>query len=71
MDTKRDVDMLMAYLDAQCQVHGVASAKVLDGEVFLFSAERLERLLDAARASSEKRALVFVKTGPEMKTVVQ
>lgn len=57
-------DAAIAYLKARMSTDGVASAKVKDGEVFMFSLDCLQRLMAAAEADPEKAVTVFVKTGP-------
>lgn len=58
-----DIPSAIAYLYAGAQANGVASLRVDDGQIFIFSADTLARLLEKANTSSEKCALVFVKAG--------
>jgi len=60
---------VLALLRARLTTDGVSSAKVSDGEVFMFTAATLRKLLEAAEASEEKDVTVFVKTGPNFTKV--
>lgn len=53
-----------AILETQMDSQGVGCIRVKDGQVFLFSERTLQNLLEQAKASPEKKALVFVKAGP-------
>lgn len=58
-----DAKLAMAHMEAQVQVHGVASIKVKDGEIFMFSREIVEKLMAQMKDTDQDRVLVFVKTG--------
>ncbi len=59
----QSANIAMAHMEAQCQVHGVASVKVRDGEIFMFSREMVESLVKRMQDTDQDRVLVFVKTG--------
>ncbi len=54
--------MISEDVEAQIAAQGVASYKVSDGEVFVFTSAVLEGFLEAAREKG--RVIVFVKTRP-------
>ena len=49
-------------VEAQLQAQGVAAYKVSDGEVFVFTKETLQGLLEASQESG--RVILFIKTRP-------
>ena len=51
---------LKGDMEMQLKTQGVATYKVDDGEVFVFSTETLQKLLDKSKDSGH--AIVFVKT---------
>jgi len=53
---------LIQDVELQIQQQGVASYKVSDGEVFVFTTATLEKLLQVSQKSEQGRAIVFVKT---------
>jgi len=59
--------LAIARMEAECEVSGISSTKVKDGEFFYFSAGALEKLLEAARSGPTGRVSIFVRTGPELK----
>lgn len=67
MSDEKDDDLLqqgLTHLVAQNEATGVGTLKFRDGEWFLFSEHVLEMLLEKARSSPQRRAMVFVKNGP-------
>lgn len=59
--------LALARMEAECEVTGISSTKVKDGEFFFFSVDALRGLLESAVASPGKRVSLFVRTGPELK----
>lgn len=55
-------DGLGADIEMQLKQQGVASYKVDDGEVFVFSTAMLEKMLETSR--EQGKVIVFVKTRP-------
>jgi hypothetical protein len=55
-------DALAEDIKMQIETQGVASYKVSDGEVFVFTSALLEKLLEKSR--EQGRVVVFVKTRP-------
>lgn len=58
-----DDNQLSEVIKDQLKSQGVASFRVKDGQVFIFSLKTLEKLLKAAQ--EDGRAMVFVKKGAE------
>ncbi len=63
MAKEGDVGLAMSHLEAQCQVNGVASVRVRDGEIFMFSRGAVESLLEKMAESKQDRIVVFVRAG--------
>ena len=49
-------------IEVQIESQGVASYKVDDGEVFVFTTQLLEKMLEQSKAQG--RVIIFVKTRP-------
>ncbi len=47
-------------IDLQIRQQGVATIKVSDGEVFVFTEDTLRKLLANAAANEERRVVVFI-----------
>ena len=60
MSKKVEEVSLSENLEEQLRMQGVASYRVDDGEVFVFTKETLETLLESARERG--RVIVFVQT---------
>lgn len=60
-----DYDVAIATLMARAEAFGVGAVKLSDGELFIFTKDKLLELLGAVEASGKDRLIVFVKTGPE------
>ncbi len=56
----------MASLYSRCEAHGVATLKMRDGEMFMFSKKTITDLLSKMEASNQEQAIIFVKSGPEL-----
>lgn len=59
----KDLNKAIALLTTQVEKTGVASIKVGDGEVFMFSVERLAQIVIDAANAGQKNITIFVKTG--------
>lgn len=59
--TEQPIDEVIARLQSQLRVLGVASATVSDGTIAMFTSECLRKLADEADRSPDKQALIFLK----------
>jgi hypothetical protein len=59
--TGQEVEETISRLKGQLRVLGVASCRVNDGTIAMFSAEFLRRLAAEAEATPDHTALVFMK----------
>ncbi len=50
----------------QAKIYGVASAKVTDGHIYIFSKESMEGFLKAAEESGENTIIIHVKNAPTL-----
>lgn len=50
-----------------CRHLGVGTRNATDGQVFMFSVEVLEKLLEKAKSSSSRTAMVFVQNKADPK----
>lgn len=50
-------------MEAQLLSQGIGSLRYDDGQMWMFSEHVLEHLLEKARKSPQKRAILFVKSG--------
>lgn len=71
MDQSTDYATAMAYLEAGCEQHGIASIKFKDGEMVMVSLEMLKQLAETATQKGQTRVLIFIATGPILKGGVQ
>lgn len=51
------------YLKTQCKLIGVASLRVDDGSMFMFSKETVEKMIKGMNDSGREEVLIFVKDG--------
>lgn len=65
--SKKNADLVMSSLVAQAEAGGIGIVRVKDGELFMFAAQKLRALLEVAEASPDKRCVVFLKMGPELR----
>ena len=65
-ERERKSQLALASLHAQCEANGVAAVKLGDGELFMFSRKIVMTLIEKMDESGEDRAIIFVKTGPEL-----
>ncbi len=61
MATDADYDNAIEVLKTGAELQGVGVVTVKDGTIFMFTAARLQQLLQRAQASPQKQALVFVR----------
>jgi hypothetical protein len=57
------IDPIVADSEYQLETQGIATYKVSDGEVFVFSTALLEKLLKQSQAQG--KVIVFVKARPK------
>lgn len=67
----KDEDATTAVMEAQLAAQGVASVRVRDGQIFLFSRDFCQKMLEKMDKAGTDRAVVFVKSGPDVKDVLQ
>jgi hypothetical protein len=59
----KDTDVAIAQMRAQVEAHGVASVRVDDGEVFMFSKKMVESFVKTLEDQNQQFIVVFVKNG--------
>lgn len=63
-------EQIQALIEAQIEAHGAACIRVSDGSIFVFSLPVLQELVKAAVSHETQRAVLFIKSGSEAKTMV-
>jgi len=64
-----DANTALAYMKAQCQVNGVSAIKVEDGEMFMFSRQLVDQLIEKLDSTGQENIIVFVKSGGQLQKV--
>ena len=62
-DGKKQGELAAGYMKLQCELHGVASVRVSDGQMFMLSTKKLRELLVQCDEKGSDFALIFVKSG--------
>jgi hypothetical protein len=60
---EKNTNAAIAQMRARVEAHGVASVKVDDGEVFMFSKKMIESFAKKLEEQNQEIIVVFVKSG--------
>lgn len=63
MTDDNDYLKALAYLKAQCSINGVAAIRFKDGQMFMFTRDTINNIVDQMDNKKSDEAIVFVHTG--------